>query len=81
MLLRRSEMRLHSLSPQAMKLLADNRGKGKTEMLSDTVTCAFMLSSPCVHSARLPLRLCAARMRKGGRIGKDSQGTLEQRKE
>ena len=64
-----------------MKLLAENRGKGKTEMLSDTVTCAPMLSSPCLDSARRPLRLFAARMRKGGRIGKDSQGTLEQRNE
>ena len=48
-----------------MQLLAENRGKGKTEMLSDTVTCAPMLSSPCLDSARRPLRLFAARMREG----------------
>jgi hypothetical protein len=45
-----------------MQLLAENRGKGKTEMLSNTVTCAPMLSSPCFGSARRPLRLSAARM-------------------
>jgi hypothetical protein len=61
-----------------MQLLAENRGKGKTEMLSNTVTCAPMLSSPCFDSARRPLRLCAARMRKKGMVGKDSRGTLEQ---
>ena len=61
-----------------MKLLAENRGKGKTEMLSDTVTCARMLSSPCLDTARRSLRLCAA---EEGSVGKDSEGTLEQRNE
>jgi hypothetical protein len=48
-----------------MKLRAENRDKGKTEMLSDTVTCALVLSSPCLDSARRLLRLFAARMREG----------------
>ena len=37
-----------------MKLLAENRGKGKTQMLSDTVACALMLCSLLYPHERMP---------------------------
>ena len=66
------------LSPQAIQLLAENEGKGRTEMLSDTVTCALISLS---QQRAAPLSRPHARMREGGRVGQDPQGAPKQRNE